>query len=254
MSARPSGLRPTGKAVIKGLLYANSYPVNEKISVVVPTVGQIIRDEDAYYSLISAVTATPSDFMVQLEDIGIDFASISSFELFLLLFPSLKTSDTSLVFGDLDLSKFEPSVNLQNKTAVLRDKENNIVIDRAIHDQICRILREINHLEKNNQKPANAEARRFMLERARLKQYRASRRQRQSQLEDLIIAMVNTEQYKYGYEGTLGLTIYQFHTSVRQIIRKISYDQTMIGYYAGTVNPDKIDRSKLNWLSSKTGG
>lgn len=225
--------------------------MNDKISVVVPTVGQILADEDAYFSIVTAVTATPSDFMVQLDDIGIDFSSISSFELFLLLFRSLQESDTSLVFGNLDLSKFKPAINDQNGMVVLLDSENGIMIDRAIHDQICRVLREINHLEKNDRKPANEEAKKYMIERARLKQRRAARRERESQLEDLIVAMVNTEQYKYGYEGTLDLTIYQFNASVYQIVKKINYDNTMIGCYAGTVNIKDLNQSDLNWLSSK---
>ena len=90
-----------------------------------------------------------------------------------------------------------------------------------------------------------------MIERARLKQRRAARRKRESQLEDLIVAMVNTEQYKYGYEGTLNLTIYQFNASVYQIVKKINYDNTMIGCYAGTVNIKELNQSDLNWLSSK---
>lgn len=210
-----------------------------------------MADEDAYFSIVTAVTATPSDFMVQLDDIGIDFSSISSFELFLLLFRSLQESDTSLVFGNLDLSKFKPAINDQNGMVVLLDSENGIMIDRAIHDQICRVLREINHLEKNDRKPANEEAKKYMIERARLKQRRAARRERESQLEDLIVAMVNTEQYKYGYEGTLDLTIYQFNASVYQIVKKINYDNTMIGCYAGTVNIKDLNQSDLNWLSSK---
>lgn len=235
----------------KGYLYSRSYPINDAISIVIPTVGQIIENESAYYGLITAVTATPADFMVQLDDIGIDFAKISSFDLFLLLFREIKQSDTSLVFGDLDLSKFETAVNQKNGNVVLLDQENHIVIDRAVHDQICRVIRKINHLEKNDRKPANEEAKKYMIERARIKQRRAARRPYKSQLEDLIIAMVNTEQYKYGYEGTLDLTIYQFNASVYQIVKKINYDNTMIGCYAGTVNSKELSQDQLNWLTSK---
>lgn len=235
----------------KGYLYAHSYPVNESISIVIPTVGQIIENEAAYYGLITAVTATPSDFMVQLDDIGVDFSQITSFELFLMLFKEIKKMDTSLVFGDLDLSKFETAINQQNGNVVLIDQENRIVIDRAIHDQICRVIRKINHLEKNDRKPANEEAKKYMIERARVKQRRAARRPYKSQLEDLIISMVNTEQYKYGYEGTLDLTIYQFNASVYQIVKKINYDNTMIGCYAGTINAKELSQDQLNWLTSK---
>ena len=80
----------------------------------VPTVGQIWDREAEYYGLITSIIATPSDFMVQLDDIGIDFSTISPFELFLLLFNGLKGTDTSMVFGDLDLSKFKTAINEQN--------------------------------------------------------------------------------------------------------------------------------------------
>lgn len=235
----------------KGYLYSRSYPVNDSISVVIPTVGQIIENEAAYYGLITAVTATPADFMVQLDDIGVDFSQITSFELFLMLFKEIKKMDASLVFGDLDLSKFETAINQQNGNVVLIDQEHNIVIDRAIHDQICGVIRKINHLEKNDRKPANEEAKKYMIERARVKQRRAARRPYKSQLEDLIVSMVNTEQYKYGYEGTLDLTIYQFNASVYQIVKKINYDNTMIGCYAGTINAKELSQDQLNWLTSK---
>ncbi len=234
-----------------GYLYARSCPINDHISITVPTVGQIWDNEAEYYGLITSIIATPSDFMVQLDDIGIDFSKISPFELFLLLFNGLKESDTSLVLGDLDLSKFKTAINEQNGKVVLVDPENDIVIDRAIHDQMRRMIRKINHLENVDKKPGNEEAKKYMIERARMKQRRSAHRPHKSQLEDLIVAMVNTEQYKYGYEETRDLTIYQFHASVYQIIKKINYDNTMIGCYAGTINAKELSQDQLNWLTSK---
>lgn len=236
----------------KSLLYSRSYPVNDKISITVPKVGEILEDEDAYFGLVTAVTATPADFMVQLDDVGIDFTKITPFELFLLLFRGLQEADdTSLVFGDLDLNRFHTAINQSNGMVVLADTENDIVIDRAIHDQICRVLRKINHLEKNNRTPGNDEAKKYMIERARIKQARAARRKQQSELEDLIVSLVNTEQYKYDFQSTLDLTIYQFNACVYQIIKKINYDNTMIGCYAGTVNIKELSPDALNWLTSK---
>lgn len=217
----------------------------------VPTVGQILEDENEYFNIVTSITATPYDFMVQLDDLGIDFTSISDYELFLLLFSGLQDTDTRLVFGNLDLSKFHTAINQQNGTVVLIDEENDIMIDRAIHDHICKIIRKINHIEKPTRTPANGEAKKYMIERARIKQKRAVKKEKRSQLEDEIIALVNTEQYKYDYESTLGLTIYQFNASVRQIIRKINYDNTMIGCYAGTVNIKELSQDDLNWLSTK---
>lgn len=233
------------------LLYQREYPINDSIRIIIPTVGEIIDDEDNYYGLVSALTAMPIDMLVQLEDAGIDFTKINEYELFLLLFPVIKSQDTSLIFGGIDLSRFEIAVNEQNGNIVLLDKEHNIKIDRVIHSQIAGVLRKIHHLERNNRKPANEEAKQFMLERARAKQRRRKNRQEDSQLEPLIIAMVNAEQYKYDFEGTRELSIYQFNESVRQVIKKVDYNNRMYGVYAGTVNAKDLSQDDLNWLIHK---
>ena len=236
----------------RNLLYASEIAINDKISIKIPTVGDVIDDEDGYYGLISALTAMPVDYMVQLEDWGLDFTSINAYELFLILFEAIRSQDTSLIFGELDLSLFERAVNERNNQIVLLDRHNDIVIDRAIHSQIASALRKIHHLKKNNQKPANDEGKRYMLERARIKYERNKRRKHDSQLESLIIGLVNTEQYKYDYESTLGISIYQFNESVRQVMRKIDYDNRMIGVYAGTVDVSKADPGDLTWIGSNT--
>lgn len=233
------------------LLYERRYAINDSIKIIIPKVGEIIDDEDSYYDIVSALTAMPIDLMVQLDDAGIDFTTINDYELFLMMFDGLKEQDTSLVFGDLDLNKFELAVNQQNGNIVLRDEEDDITIDRAIHGQIAAVLRKIHHIKKNNRKPANKEAREYMIQRAREKLQRSKNRKRESQLESLIIAMVNTEQYKYDFEGTRELSIYQFNESVRQIISKVDYDNRMYGVYAGTINPKELSQDDLNWLTHK---
>lgn len=233
------------------LLYKHSIPINDYISIYVPTVGEIIDHEDAYYNLVSVLTAMPIDLLVQLDDAGIDFTSINEYELFLLMFAGFKSQDTSLIFGDLDLSKFKIAVNEDNGTVVLLDEEHDIKIDRAIHGQIAGVLRKIHHLEKNRRKPANDEAKQFMLKRARDKMKRRKNRKEDSQLESLIVAMVNTEQYKYDFEGTRELSIYQFNESVRQVIKKVDYDNRMYGVYTGTINAKELSQDDLNWLTHK---
>lgn len=233
------------------LLYQKRYVINDFISIVIPTVGEVIDNQDAYYNLVSVLTAMPIDLMVQLEDAGIDFTSINEYELFLLMFAGFKSQDTSLIFGDLDLSKFKIAVNEQNGNVVLLDEEHDIKIDRAIHGQIAGVLRKIHHLEKNRRKPANDEAKQFMLKRARDKMKRHKNRKEDSQLESLIVAMVNTEQYKYDFEGTRELSIYQFNESVRQVIKKVDYDNRMYGVYTGTINAKELSQDDLNWLTHK---
>lgn len=236
---------------IINLLYKKEYPINDKIHVRIPTVGEVIDAEEDYYNMVSMLTSMPIDMMVELDKIGIDFTEIDEYQLFLLLFSSVKQMDTTLIFGDLDLTKFEMMVREDNGTIVLVDQENDIVIDRAIAAQIALILRKLHHFEKDNRKPANKDAKDYMLERAKAKAKRNKNRTRKSQLEPLIIAMVNTEQYHYGFEETKNLTIYQFNESVRQVIKKVQYSNTMHGVYSGTVSIKDLSQDDMNWLIHK---
>ena len=233
------------------LLYKQEYAIKEHIRIQTPTVGEVLDNEDDYYTMVTMLTAMPVDMMVQLDDIGVDFTAINEYELFLILFNALKDKDTSLIFGELDLKPFRSAVNPQNNTIVLRNKETGVVIDRGIQGQIASVLRKIHNLKRNNRKPANQEAREYMLQRAREKMRRRSKRVNDSQLEELIVAMVNTEQFHYGFEGTRELSIYQFNESVRQVIKKIDYDNRMHGVYAGTVNAKELSQDDLNWLTHK---
>lgn len=235
----------------QNLLYKSELAINDFIKIRIPTVEEVLEHEDEYYALVSLLTAMPIDMMVQLDEIGIDFTAINEYELFLLLFTSLKERDTGLVFGKLDLKPFHTAINEQNGTVILLNEKTGARIDRAIYGQIAGILRKIHHLEKNNRKPANGEAKEFMLKRARDKMRKCTSRTTDSQLEELIVALVNTEQFHYGFEGVRKLSIYQFNECVRQIIKKIDYDNKMHGVYAGTVNAKDLSQKDLNWLTHK---
>lgn len=234
----------------ENLLYRRDYPVTDSISVVIPTVGQILDNEDLYNDVVSAFTAMPIDFMVQLDDAGIDFTTINAFDLFIMLSEGLKKVDTSLVLKDINLSEFELCVNNQTKKLVLYNQESGVEIGRREHSQIASALRRINHLEKNRKKPGNDDAKQYMLERMRQKMKRHPRTEA-SQLEQLIVAMVNTEQFKYDFESVRNITIYQFNECVRQIVNKVNYDNRMIGVYSGTVNVKELSQDELNWLVHK---
>jgi len=199
--------------------------------------------------MVYQITATPYDLMVQLDDLGVDFTKLTDYDLFIMSFEGFKGVDTSLVFGELDLSLFDMAISEDNSTIIFRNRQNGVVIDRSIHDQICKGLRKIHHFKRNNKKPANAEAKKFMIDRARVKLKRRKGRVEDSQLDEWIVALVNTEQFNYNYESVLDISIYQFMESVYQVSWIKEYDNRMGGIYAGTVSPKDLDPKDLNWLS-----
>lgn len=230
------------------LLYEDSVRINDNIRVMIPDVGTVLSHEEDYYRLVSVLTAMPYDMMVQLDDIGIDFTEIDDYDLFLLLFPGLKTENTELLFGDLDLSQFAAEINQKNGTVILRDPGTGIVIDRAIFTRIANTLREIHHLEKTVKKPGNEDAKKYLLERTRKKLKRMKSRKFKSELQSLIVAMVNSSEFKYDYETVKKISIYQFNQSVHQIINKTDWSNRMHGVYAGTVDAKRLTEDEMSWI------
>ena len=234
------------------LLKVRNYKVNDKISVHVPTVDEIFDFGDQkYYSIVQTLVATPFDLMVELDDIGIDYETITDYQLFILMMESIAVNedDTSILFGDLNLKGFQEAVNPQNGEKVLWSKDNDIVIDQMIALEICNAIRKIHFWEAPIGRAGNAEAKAYLIERNRKKKQRLAKKPYKSFLESMIISLVNTEEFPYNYETVMGLSIYKLNASWRQIQKKKHWEQTMGGVYFGTVDTSKIDLEKINWLS-----
>lgn len=234
------------------LLRVKDYSINEKIAVHVPTVDEIFEFGDQkYYSIVQTLIATPFDLMVELDDIGIDYETITDYQLFILMMESIAVNedDTSIFFGDLNLKNFQESVNSHNGEKVLWDKGNDIVIDQMVALEICNAIRKIHFWKAPIGRAGNAEAKKYLIDRNRKKKQRLAKKPYKSFLESMIISLVNTEEFPYNYETVMGLSVYKLNASWRQIQKKKHWEQTMNGVYFGTVDTTKINLEKINWLS-----
>lgn len=235
----------------KSLLNLSSVEIAPGLSVRIPSVREILEDESAYYNIVSALTATPFQYMVPLDDMGIDYTEITDYDLFKILFLSCISSDLSILFGDLDLSDFGRYVDSRSQAEVIYSPKNNIVIDRPVYRDLAEVIRKMNLLEKTDHKPGNESARKYLLEKERKRQKRNAGKKPEPYLEKMVVALVNTSEFPYGYDACMDLSIYRFQQSLRQIQRKISFDNTMIGVYAGTVDPSRPgNKDGLTWIGS----
>lgn len=232
----------------KSLLRTSSVDILPNLTIRIPTVDEILEDEQHYYHLVSSLTATPYQYMVQLDDYGIDFTQINDFELFMLLFPAVAREDTGILFGDTDLSDIIRR-NPENGAPSLYSGKNGLVIDEAVYNSIAELIRKVNSLKRETRKPGNEEARKFRIDLERKRQKRNARKPYEPYLEKLVVALVNRPEFKYNYEQAGQMTIYQFSQSFEQIKTSINFDNTMTGVYTGTIDMARVkDRSCLTWL------
>lgn len=235
--------------ITPSLLRVREVPITEQIGIINPSVAEILdMGESLYYQVISMLVSTPYEMMVQLNDMHIDFERITQFDLFITGILALNQSLLRLVLQGIDPTHIKLALNEEGHT-VLRDEESGAMIDSSIHRKIVDILRKIHFFEVHDKKPANQEAKDYMIERARKKLQRRSKQPYKPYLEPLIVALVNTPEFKYDYDGAMRLNIFQFNASVKQIQKRINYSHLMQGCYAGTVDISKLDRQQIDWLS-----
>lgn len=235
------------------MLYDRFHKINEFITIKIPTVGEILENHEEYYETVSVLISTPYSMMVQLDDVGIDFTKISDWDLFCMLFPEIQKKDTSKIFIDLNLNDFDFAMKNDSGEIILYNEKNGAVIDRSVYRNISNYISKMLNLERENKVPGNEAAKKYMIERARIKQKRMMRKQNNSELSNLekyIISLVNTAEFPYDYETVLNITIYQFYASMRQIVKKINYDNTMIGCYAGTIDMKELNMDETFWVLS----
>lgn len=234
----------------KSLLKLSSVEVVPRLTVRIPTVGEILEDEFHYYNIVSSLTAVPFQYMVQLDDMGIDYTAITEYELFSMLFLGYAQSDLSILFGDLDVSDFKYQT-IDNRMVIISNK-NDIVIDEYVYNKLADTIRKINLFDKVNSKPGNEHMKKYLLEKERKKLKRNAKKPKEAYLEKLVIALVNTSDFPYDYETCMDISIYKFNQSFKQIQHRITFDNTMLGIYSGTVDTSKmINKDALSWISTK---
>ena len=244
------------------LLGRKEYPLTEKITVHIPLISELRESYDVemgYYNLISNFIKTPCDAMVELDDMGIDYTKVKEYELFIMLFMSLIENRKkinqqywNLVFPYLDINDL--NVGMINDEYVVADKNNDIVINKNIYMSLADLLRQITFSEKNMEhyKVPEEETRRYIIDRARLKQKRALERQLKngkkssSALDGVILLLVNNCNFKYNFETVGQITLYDLYASLKQIYTDRDIDGIWSGYWNGNVDLKKIDNSKLN--------
>lgn len=238
----------------KSLLNQSSVKITDQITLNIPTIGEILDDEAMYFSIVSVMTATPYQYMVQLDDIGIDYTKITDYQLFQIFFPIYAQNDVSIIFGDLNLKDIALYHNQKTNLDVLYSPLSDTTIDEFVYYQMARTMRQVNCIKYERKRPKGEHTKKYLLEKERrhlknLERKRKNKEYEQSELEKLIVALVNNNHFKYDYESVRNLSIYNFYQSYKQIQHEINFNNVMRGVYAGTIDTTKLqDKSCLSWI------
>lgn len=106
------------------LYRGEDFVISDHIVIHQPTLDEICNyGERDYYSMIYQLTATPQSMKVHLWDMGIDYTTITPFWLFYnILYRLYSQKKTSIIFGDLDFTKFQVKQRKDDKSVSLYQK------------------------------------------------------------------------------------------------------------------------------------
>lgn len=231
------------------MYFGDDISINDYIKIHVPSVGEIVEyGERDYYSMVSCLTAIPSDMKSQLFDMGIDYEEISDFEFFYLLTRSLTVEQTHILFYDLDLSKYEMYKDSSNDKLVMYDAENNSKLDELAYLKIAKCLRLLHSITPKVEKAANKTTKKILIELDRQRIKKQSNENYKSSLKPLISAMMRYPGFKYKSNELKECSIYEFMDTVQGAQIYVQSTALLQGSYSGMVDTSKINKKEFNWL------
>lgn len=235
------------------------FKVSKYITLHQPTLGEICDfGENEYYSMVYNFVSTPQSLKGQLWKLGIDYTTIKSpYELFCILFIKgqlLPLNSTKIVFGNLDFTKFilkkYRDTNKVDKF-ILYQKVNgdDVIFDEHIYNIVVDYLCKVHFITRDFQNPLNETTKMILIEDALDELAQTNKSPKQSQLKNLISAMINSEGFKYNHSQVWDMKINAFMDSVKRIV-KIKNAELLLqsGYSGFGVNLKEINNKQLDWL------
>ena len=227
--------------------------------------------EDYYWSYVSLLLADPYDHMVYLDDNGIDYEAVTSFDVFVLRWNSA-VKDYIANRSYYDERGYSPASMFTDALAFFfgAEREYEVV---SIHDQVLIVdmcdqswalnksafmlasefIRTMNCVTTEGHiKPATPFAKKILIEDMRAEQ----KKQRLKKVEDerphqIADAMASVFA---GGAGTItpdnyrSVSIYQLLTTAHSIQRQMAVQALMHGMYSGMMKTDKITDKDLRWV------
>lgn len=228
------------------------FVVSKYIKIHQPSLGEICDyGEQYYYSMIYHLTATPQSMKWQLWDIGIDYTTISPFFLFCqVLYQTHTCEETSIIFGDLDFSKFVLLQRVDDDSYFLQQEINGetVIIDEFTYNVIVDYLRQVHGIQKDEKMPANESTKMILIEDDREEYLRNKNKKYCSQLKNLISTMVNCEGFKYNHSQVWDMKINAFMDSVKRVTKIKNANLLLQSGYSGFgINLKEIDKKQIDW-------
>lgn len=237
------------------MFFGEDYQVAEGIIISQPTIGEIMTfGEDKFNQVLNPFVVNPTSLRVALWQQGKDWTEMSDYELFyqLILQLQLTPNETSMIFGDLDFSKFN-LYKRQNEVdgkivedIVLLNHEQKVLIDEEIYNHMSSYLRTMFNIFPKVEKAKGRTTKEWMIEGDIMNS--KSQTEKTSNLLSMISFCLNHPGFKYKKSELKDLGVVEFYDSVQRLLIYESTSSLMKGIYSGFVDTSKIDKKEFDFM------
>ena len=231
------------------LIGRRNYTLSNGLVLHIPSLkelrGECDEDEMKNFNLISPFISTPTDLMVELYDMGIDFQVFDDDYLFFAtMIEKYSGLDYSLVFENTGVCNWK--VVTDGKDVYVFDEDNEIIITKEVYLELSEVLRKMYYRVRTHREFCNQRALKMAVKIAK-KEYEKTMRDRESsEFDNMILLLVNNSNFKYDFDSIKDLTIYDFLSSFRQIQKSDYVDKITLGGYSGGIDLSKIPQAELD--------
>lgn len=231
------------------LIGRKKYTLSNGLVLHIPTMkelrGESDDDELKNFNLVTLFVSTPTDYMVELYEQGIDFQIFKDDYLFFAtIIERYSGFDYGLIFEGKGVCHWD--VRVDGDDVYVFDAENEIIITKEIYEEMAEVLRKMYYRERNHREFCNQRALKMAVKIAKKEYDKAMRDKSSSEFDSMILFLVNDTNFKYDFDSVLNLTIYDFLSSFRQIQRSNYVDKITLGGYSGGIDLSKIPQAELD--------
>ena len=221
-----------------------------------PTLNEIEEfGESEFYSTAWTLCSSPWDMPSMLDDIGKDFMQISEWEFFRILLAMIDPDHLKIILGDFNFRDFQlmkERTEDGNINTVLYRASDGAIFDEELYKIFIAYLRELIGFQHKGKKAANKSTAKIIImdDRKRRKREAEHPPEEESMIYNIIISLVNTEEFSYTYETVYDLTLYQLMKSFTQIQGKKAACALTQGSMSGMVDTSNISNLDMQWTYS----
>lgn len=231
------------------ILHGDDFITSNGIRIKHPKLGDLIEySSGEVYAFTRLFCLQPHDIMIDLWKNGIDFETLTDYDLFILLYLSNSELHNKMFSVFTGIKRFEYVEAEEQKWLLAIGEDGNPLnyIDKSVYEEISIYFKKIT-LFQNSEKPKYSSNK----TKAKILDLEVESLDDEKETEDLmpmyISALVWGNTCGYNWKNIWELNFFQFNSGLRHL-DKIKHTQALWGgYYAGTIEMKKIPKKDLDW-------